>query len=560
MPARNKLVMTLDKIYKNCLDLINKNELLEAETHLKKLFEGYPENCEVINTLAICFIRSGKKNDAYDLLYKSLKSNIFNENVLLTFANLLYETEEYTKSLNIFSEGNRIYPENENFLYGMALCEEQLDNVEASLDKYNQLIENNNKDERYFINRSSLYFKLGKFNEVIFDCDIVLEINPKNIQANLNKASALVAKGEFISALKCHDLINSIDPKNPSSLTNKGLILREIGRNEDALSCYKESLKIRPNHPETAWKKSHLDLLLGNWKEGWEGYESRFNRSKNIENYFFCEGKNWRGFESLTGKTIFIQCEQGLGDTIQFSRFLKPLCDQGAEVIISAPQTLFPILERLPINLIIIKTGEIPDKFDFCCPLMSLPYALGVTVENIETPSSYITSNPEKEISFSHLDKAEKLKVGIVCSGRPTHKNDHNRSLSLSLLKPLFDLSCDFHMLQKEYRDDDLQLLDELPNVEDHSVRLNDFSDTATLISKMDLVISVDTSVAHLAGALGTPVWILLPFAPDFRWMLDSTNSPWYQSAVLYRQSSIGQWEDVIYHLKNDLKHKIIRN
>ena len=442
----------------------------------------------------------------------------------------------------------------------MALNEEQLDNVEASLDIYNQLIENNNKDERFFINRSSLYFKLGKFNEAISDCDIVLETNPKNIQANLNKASALVAKGEFISALKCHDLINSIDPKNPLSLTNKGLILREIGRHEDALICYKKSLKIRPNHPETTWKKSLLDLLLGNWKEGWEGYESRFNRPNDVENYFFCEGKNWRGLESLTGKTIFIQCEQGLGDTIQFCRFLKPLCDQGAEVIISAPQTLFPILERLPINLIIIKTGEIPEKFDFCCPLMSLPYALGVTLENIETPSSYITSYPEKEISFSHLDKAEKLKVGIVCSGRSTHKNDHNRSLSLSLLKPLFDLDCNFHMLQKEYRDEDLKLLDELPNVEDHSEWLNDFSDTAALISKMDLVISVDTSVAHLAGALGTPVWILLPFAPDFRWMLEATNSPWYQSAVLYRQSSISQWKDVINKVKNDLKQNIIGN
>ena len=169
MPARNKLVMTLDKIYKNCLDLINKNELVEAETNLKKLFEDYPENCEVINTLAICFIRSGKKNDAYDLLYKSLKSNIFNENVLLTFANLLYETEEYTKSLNIFSEGNRIYPENENFLYGMALNEEQLGKAEAAIDIYDQLIKNNNKDERYFINRSSINIKLEKYEDALND-------------------------------------------------------------------------------------------------------------------------------------------------------------------------------------------------------------------------------------------------------------------------------------------------------------------------------------------------------------------------------------------------------
>ena len=212
--------MTLDYTYRNCLELINKNRLEEAENNLKQLFKDHPENCEVINTLAVCFIRLGKKTDAYDLLYKSLKNNIFNENLLLTFANLLYETEEYTKSLNIFSEGNRIYTKNENFLYGMALNEEQLGNAEAAIDIYDQLIENNNKDERYFINRSSIYIKLEKYEDALNDCNYALELNPNNIHIYKNKASALVYKGDNQNASKCFIKIIDLDENNFESIYN----------------------------------------------------------------------------------------------------------------------------------------------------------------------------------------------------------------------------------------------------------------------------------------------------------------------------------------------------
>ena len=515
--------MALDYIYRNCLDLINKNELLEAETHLKKLFEDYPENCEVINTLAICFIRSGKKNDAYDLLYKSLKSNIFNENVLLTFANLLYETEEYTKSLNIFSEGNRIFPKNENFLYGMALNEEQLDNVEASLDIYNQLIENNNKDERYFINRSSLYFKLGKFNEAISDCDEAINLDVTNTKAHNNKASSLYMSGNIQSAIEVFEYL----------------------------------YQITPNDKELKWNLSNLYLLNGDWKKGWEYFEVRLNRIKNEGRYDLSQSYQWRGNKPLKGKTIFVQSEQGFGDTIQFCRYLRHLNDQGAKVEFSTQKQLISLLKTLDTKVNFLNHDEIPNNFDYYCPLMSLPFSLNVTLENSKPLSAYLFADEKKSEFFEEKTRTNKLKVGIVCSGNPTHNNDHNRSIPVHSLEPVFSLDCDFHMLQKDIRKRDYEFIEKIKKIKDHRSYLSDFSDTAGLISQMDLVISVDTSVAHLTGALGKPLWLLLPLVPDYRWLSQGSKSPWYESAKLYRQETTGKWDNVVHLIREELNSKI---
>ena len=569
-------------------------KFIEALECLDYLINARSDFEEAINLKGIVLTKLGKVDDALDTFDHGLKINANYADFYYSKGVVLFKIGQLQQAIGYFKKALTKKPHFAKASNNLGIVFMTLGQTNEALKYFNNSITYDPEFAQAHYNKGYACHNLEKDDQAMVCYDRALEIDPNYSDAWNGKGEILIKKEAYDDALTAlnNALINDdknalalsnrstvhtslmsfdqalidiqasleIDPNNPDTLYNKGVLLNKLGKHKDALFCYEKSLEIRPNHTQTTWNKSLIDLLLGKWKEGWEGYESRFNRPKNTEKYFFCEGKNWRGLESLTGKTIFIQCEQGYGDTIQFCRFLKPLCDQGADVIISAPQTLFPILERLPLSLIIIKAGEIPEKFDYCCPLMSLPFALGVTVENMETPSSYITSDPNREVPFSHLDKAEKLNVGIVCSGRPTHTNDHNRTLSLSLLKPLFDLDCDFHMLQKEYRDEDLQLLDELPNVEDHCERLNDFSDTAALISKMDLVISVDTSVAHLAGALGKSIWILLPFAPDYRWMLESTNSPWYQSAVLYRQSSIGQWKDVINNLKNDLKHKIVGN
>jgi hypothetical protein len=249
------------------------------------------------------------------------------------------------------------------------------------------------------------------------------------------------------------------------------------------------------------------------------------------------------------------QAEQGFGDVIQFCRYIPMLENLGAKVLIQAPPSLLSLLATLPGNHTLIANGETVPTTDFRCPLMSLPLAFKTTLETIPSGVPYLSSDPAKRSAWRQkLGEKTKPRIGIAWSGRMSHINDRNRSLPLRDLEPLLQLPFEFHSLQKECRRDDGLFLSSLPQVKNHQEELIDFSDTAALISEMDLVLSVDTSVAHLAGALGKPLWLLLPFLPDFRWLLNRPDSPWYPTAVLFRQTSQGDWGKVVGKVLDRLK------
>ena len=262
----------------------------------------------------------------------------------------------------------------------------------------------------------------------------------------------------------------------------------------------------------------------------------------------------WLGNESIKDKTILIYAEQGLGDSIQFCRYIKMIeALEPKEIILEVPKVLISLLSSLKSKINLVEKGAF-NTFDLQCPMMSLPHAFKTTVDNIpaEIPYLYVDKNKSK---FWHKKLGTKTnhRIGLVWSGSTTHKNDHNRSLLLEQLAPLIDLPFEFHCLQKEIRSVDLNLLNEFKKIRQHQDSLLDFSDTAGLIEQMDLVISVDTSVAHLAGAIGKQVFILLPFAPDYRWMLDRTDSPWYPTATIFRQQISNNWDNVIDQVKLEL-------
>jgi hypothetical protein len=214
-----------------------------------------------------------------------------------------------------------------------------------------------------------------------------------------------------------------------------------------------------------------------------------------------------------------------------------------------------PVVSTLQGQFILIEKGKALPDFDYHCPVMSLPHALKTTVDTIPNQVPYFSVNQTKKQTWqARLGQKKQRRVGFVCSGNSGHKNDHNRSISLQSLQSLFDLPVEFHCLQKEIREDDVGFIQSQINIRTHSEFLHDFSDTAALIDAMDLVISVDTSVAHLAGALGKETWILLPYVPDYRWMLEREDSPWYPTATLFRQSVMGEWGSVIDDISHLLK------
>jgi hypothetical protein len=263
----------------------------------------------------------------------------------------------------------------------------------------------------------------------------------------------------------------------------------------------------------------------------------------------------WLGEESLTGKTILLHSEQGFGDTIQFCRYAKMVRNLGAKVILEVPLPLVDLLRCLDgVDELIPKDSELSD-FDFHCPLLSLPLAFKTDLSSIPNTPHYLYSNQDKrKYWLNKLGASSKKRIGIVWSGSLGHSNDRNRSLLLKDIIEYLPINFEYISLQKEIREVDQAILSS-SSIRHFGPELHDFSDTAAICDLIDLVISVDTSVAHLAAALGKPTWILLPFTPDWRWHLDREDSPWYPSVRLFRQSSNQQWSPVIQRVAHNLQH-----
>jgi hypothetical protein len=264
----------------------------------------------------------------------------------------------------------------------------------------------------------------------------------------------------------------------------------------------------------------------------------------------------WLGKESLQGKTILIYGEQGLGDFIQFCRYVKLVSDLGAKVILETPEALAGLMESLEgISQLVIKGEEFP-IYDYQSPLLSLPLAFHTNLNSIPNAVGYINLDHHLNKTMewkARLGSKLKPRVGLVWSGNPRHKNDHNRSLLLRDIFPFLPNQFEYISLQKEVREVDKLTLDSNPLILNFASYLNDFLDTAALIDNLDLVITVDTSVAHLSGALGKKTLLLLPYVADWRWLLDREDSPWYPSMKLYRQHAIGDWNSVLDKVKFDL-------
>ncbi len=266
----------------------------------------------------------------------------------------------------------------------------------------------------------------------------------------------------------------------------------------------------------------------------------------------------WLGEEPLDGKTILLHAEQGLGDTIQFARYAPLLAARGAKIILEVQQPLLRLCSRLPGAAVVIARGEKPPRYDLHCPLLSLPLACGTTLETIPAPVPYLVPADADIASWRARLPQRRPRIGLVWSGERSHDNDLNRSMRLETLKPLLDLpEVAFVSLQHEVRDEDLSLLQSLENLGQVCAvggQFKDFVDTAAAVAQLDAVIAVDTAVAHLVGAMGKPLLLLLPFAADFRWLRQRADSPWYPSARLFRQPQFGNWNSVGTLLRDELR------
>ena len=480
---------------------------------------------------------------------------------LIQITNLLKKGAElnqqgnFEEALIAYDQVIIIKPDDAEAYYyrGMILC--QVDRFEEALISFDQAIVINPNHAGTFNNRGVALKELSRFNDAIDAYNKAIAIEPTDAHFYYNRGYALQKCNHFNEAAVSYEQSIAIKPDYVDAYNNLANTFREIKEFKKAFANYDFVIALKPDHADAHFNKSLLLLLIGNYEEGWQLYEWRWKQKHNINSRRSYKQALWLGNESLINKTLLITMEQGFGDYIQFIRYALLAEQSGAKVILEAPLLLMKLTATLKGHFILIESGKSLPDFDYYCPVVSLPLAFKTSVETIPAPLSYLYVDEAKKQQWNkRLGKHVMTRIGLVWAGNPDHTNDRNRSLLLKQFSSLFTLSFEFHSLQKDIREVDSQTIMDFPHIYQHQDELQDFSDTAALVDAMDVIISVDTSVAHLAGAMGKKLWLLLPYLPDFRWMLDREDSPWYPSARLYRQEKINDWNAPLQKLKNDLK------
>jgi len=474
--------------------------------------------------------------------------------------NTLKELRRFDEALVSYDQAVSLKTDYVDAYYNQGIALQELERFDEALTSFDQSISINFGYVPAHSDRGNALKNLGRFDEALASYDQAISLKPDYAEAHYNRGVTLQELKYYDEALVSYDKAIILKTDYAEAYSNRGNVLKELGRFDEALVSYDKAISLKPNFAGVHWNLAWCNLLLGNFKDGWQGYEWRWKNDDlpSFKNKRAFTEPLWLGTESLANKTIFLYAEQGLGDTIQFCRYVPLVAQLGAKVIVDWQPPLVNLLKKLEGVSQVITIGDTLPVFDYQCPLMSLPLAFKTELDSIPPVSQCITSDMRKVAKWeAKLGKKDKLRVGLVWSGSTIHKNDHNRSLTLSELLPYLPPQIDYVCLQKEMRDVDKTLLEQHPEIQYFGDALEDFTDTAALCELVDVVISVDTSVAHLAGMLGKPTWVLLSFSPDWRWLLDRDVSPWYPSIKLYRQTRINDWDSVLKRTKADLEKMV---
>jgi Flp pilus assembly protein TadD len=358
--------------------------------------------------------------------------------------------------------------------------------------------------------------------------------------SNLGAALAKLDRPEEAETL--HRRAIALKPDFADAHYNLGVALHDQGRFAEALACYDRAVALKPDFVDARWNRAFNLLLGGNYADGWREHEWRWRRKEQPPGSF--AQPMWGG-EPIAGRTILLHAEQGFGDTLQFMRYVPLVAARGARVVLRVQRAVFRLAAAFAGVAQVIRDDDVPPPFDLHCPLLSLPLAFGTTLDTVPAAVPYVEADTGAAARWRER-LGSGLKVGLVWAGSPQHKNDRNRSVAFEHLAALFAVpGVRWFSLQVGERRADLAQA--APGaIADIADGLTDFADTAAAIAGLDLVISVDTAVAHLAGALAKPVWLMLPFVPDWRWLIGREDNPWYPTLRTFRPPRRGDWEAVV--------------
>ena len=426
-----------------------------------------------------------------------------------------------------------------------------LQRFEDAIESYGKAIILRPDDVEAYNNRGAGLRRLARFDEALQDFDSAIALLPDHAGLHKNRGNALQGLRRFEDAIESYNTAIALSSHYGDAYDNRGVTQKELKRFDEAMDSFGEALALRQEHHDAIFNRALLHLLMGRFEIGWRDCEARKNTRIPDGNRGW--GKPlWLGETDISGKTILVHWEQGFGDVIQMCRYISLLKTAGARVLFLPQQQLQTLMRGLNAYVSIVgHDSVIPQFIDLQCPIMSLPLAFKTDIGSIPS-ASYISADKGKVAVWKdRLGSKTKPRVGVVWKGNLVP--DGGRSIELERFQRLLNPSLEFISLQKEVTDAERSLLDRA-GVLHAGDAFADFSDTAALCVLMDLVISIDTSVAHLAGALGIPVWVLLTWVADWRWLLDRDDSPWYPSMRLFRQTARGDWNGVLERVKLELR------
>jgi Tfp pilus assembly protein PilF len=460
------------------------------------------------------------------------------------------ENEDAVSALTLFEKALVLDPQNSAYWNNQGNAHTALGNHESAVENYLTAIALE-KSPPYLVyyNLASAYYKLGQWSLAMAQFEIAVRCEPERYEAYFGRGLVWEEMSEPALAIQSYADTLERNPRFAQAYNNMGIAFQNLGVESAALECFDSALALEPESGDFRTNKGLLSLQYGHWAEGWQYFESRWKTKAMHKVARQFDFPLWLGKEPLNGKTLLVHCEQGMGDTIQFCRFIPMLLALGAQVTLAVQAPLQTFMEANFPTVRLLPGIPTRESFDFHCPIMSLGLAFSADSTNIPNSVGYLTIPEmviEKSAAFS--GEGERPCIGLVWSGSATHTNDANRSVALTELLKVLPSGPRYVSLQKEYREGDL-VLALSAGLEDMSAQLIDFSDTAALCQQCDLIVSVDTSVAHLAGALGVPTLLLLPFNADWRWLTGRKDSPWYRSIQLLRQTNRTDWTEAFAQL-----------
>lgn len=547
----------LGQVFGEAVALHRQGQLREAERIYARVLKAAPDHFDALNLLGAVKIQQGQFGEAQRLFAAAIKVNPRIAAVWCNLGQAQYAQKRPADALQSFAKARALAPDDVDILYQHANALLALDRPREALAELAAVLAGKPAHFEARLNSGLAQAKLENLERALADFDAALALSPQHPVAHFNRGVVLIKLGRYAEAVAANERAVAAAPDLVAAWLNRGMALAQLRRFDEAIVSYGEVLARRQDNADAHFNRALALLTIGDYRAGFADYEWRWRRTgapaqKN-------RGRQlWLGDTPLSGKTILLHAEQGFGDTIQFARYAPLVAAQGARVVLEVQPELKSLLSRLDGVTTVVARGEAPPPFDAHCPLGSLPLARKTELPVVPAQIPYLSADQAHLQKWSaRMEKLPRPRIALAWAGNPAHDNDRNRSIALSTLAPLLAMPASFISIQRDMRSSDAAQLAATTPLTHLGGELADFNDTAAVLSLCDLLITADTAPAHLAGAMGRPVWVLVPFAPDWRWMLDGESTPWYPTARVFRQSALADWNAVIARVVSALQEQL---